>query len=199
MTPEGQTVLVANETYWEGKPKLDKVTFTAIPDSEARNQARCLAASSTTIRLLSIRFPSTRTIPISRAGLSGGRMVRPGVPGRYAPFTDPRIRKAMRIPVDRAEMVKLMVGEGNGVVGCDQPVKANDPFRAELDCPPDPEGAKKLLAEAGYPMASTSKCIPPISSPAWCSSPKSISSKWQGRNPREIDARAVDGYWDDSG
>ena len=36
---EGTTRLVANETYWEGRPLLDAIQFIAIPDSEARNQA----------------------------------------------------------------------------------------------------------------------------------------------------------------
>jgi peptide/nickel transport system substrate-binding protein len=149
--PEGQTVLVANETYWEGKPKLDKVTFTAIPDSEARNQA-ILGGQLNYNTLTLDQVPQYKDNPkfVVQDFPAGGWF---GLVFRAdtAPFTDPRIRKAMRIPVDRAEMVKLMVGEGNGIVGCDQPVKANDPFRAELDCPPDPEGAKKLLAEAGYP------------------------------------------------
>jgi peptide/nickel transport system substrate-binding protein len=37
--PESSTILTANTAYWEGAPKLDRVEFTAIPDSEARNQA----------------------------------------------------------------------------------------------------------------------------------------------------------------
>lgn len=37
--PESMTILSANLAYWEGAPKLDKIEFTAIPDSEARNQA----------------------------------------------------------------------------------------------------------------------------------------------------------------
>jgi peptide/nickel transport system substrate-binding protein len=48
-------------------------------------------------------------------------------------------------------MVKLLAGEGHAIVTCDNPVKANDPYRADIDCPQDIEGAKKLLADAGYP------------------------------------------------
>ena len=149
--PEGQTVLVANEVYWEGSPKLDKVVFTAIPDSEARNQA--MMAGQLNFNTLTLdqipQFKDNPAFSVQNYPAGGwfGLVFRTDT----APYTDARIRKAMRIPVDRAEMMKLMVGEGNGVTGCDQPVKANDPFRAPLDCPPDPEGAKKLLAEAGYP------------------------------------------------
>jgi peptide/nickel transport system substrate-binding protein len=149
--PEGQTVLAANDAYWEGRPKLDKVVFTAIPDSEARNQAM-LAGQLNYNTLTLDQIPqykdnSAFSVQNYPAGGWFGLVFRTDT----APFTDARVRKAMRIPVDRTEMLKLMVGEGNGVTGCDQPVKANDPFRAPLECPADAEGAKKLLAEAGYP------------------------------------------------
>ena len=149
--PEGQTVLAANDTYWEGRPKIDKVVFTAIPDSEARNQAM-LAGQLDYNTLTLDQIPQFKDNPdflIQNYPAGGwfGLVFRTDT----APFTDARVRKAMRISVDRAEMMKLMVGEGNGVTGCDQPVKANDPFRAPLECPPDPEGAKELLAEAGFP------------------------------------------------
>lgn len=149
--PEGQTVLIANDAYWEGRPKLDKVVFTAIPDSEARNQAMLAGQLNyntlTLDQIAQYKDNPDFTVQNYPAGGWFGLVFRTDT----APFTDPRVRKAMRIPVDRAEMMKLMVGDGNGVTGCDQPVKANDPFRAQLACPPDPEGAKKLLAEAGYP------------------------------------------------
>jgi len=149
--PEGQTVLVANENYWEGRPKLDKVIFTAIPDSEARNQAMLggqLNYNTLTLDQIPLYKDNSGFIVQNYpAGGWFGLVFRTDT----APYTDPKIRKAMRIAVDRTEMMKLMVGDGNGMTGCDQPVKANDPFRAKLDCPPDIEGAKKLLAEAGYP------------------------------------------------
>jgi len=149
--PEGKTVLVANNNYWEGRPKLDKVEFTAIPDSEARNQAM-LAGQLSYNTLTLDQIPQFKDKPAFKvqnypAGGWFGLVFRTDT----APFNDARVRKAIRIPVDRAEMMKLMVGEGNGATGCDQPVKANDPFRAQIDCPPDSETAKKLLAEAGYP------------------------------------------------
>jgi len=37
------------------------------------------------------------------------------------------------------------------VVACDTPVEPYDQYRADLSCPQDIEGAKRLLAEAGYP------------------------------------------------
>jgi peptide/nickel transport system substrate-binding protein len=66
------------------------------------------------------------------------------------PFNDVRVRKAVRMAADREELVKLVLG-GQGVVACDAPVEPNDQYRADMSCPQDIEGAKALLAEAGYP------------------------------------------------
>jgi peptide/nickel transport system substrate-binding protein len=149
--PEGTTTIVAYDGYWEGRPLLDKIQFTAIPDAEARNQA--MVAGQLHYNTLTLdQVPLFKDNPaFSVQNYPAGGWFGLVFRTETAPFTDPRVRKAMRIPVDRAEMMKLMVGEGNGATGCDQPVKANDPFRAPLECPPDPEGAKKLLAEAGFP------------------------------------------------
>jgi peptide/nickel transport system substrate-binding protein len=67
------------------------------------------------------------------------------------PFDDPRVRKALRLAVDRAALTKLVLGEGGGTVSCDTPVWPGDPYRWNGDCPRDVGGAKKLLTEAGYP------------------------------------------------
>jgi peptide/nickel transport system substrate-binding protein len=68
-----------------------------------------------------------------------------------APFDNAAVRRALRIAVDRKAMMTLMVGETGGTVGCDTPVRIDDPFRAKLDCPQDIAGAKALLTQAGYP------------------------------------------------
>lgn len=148
---EGTTSVVANPDYWEGAPKLDKIEYIAIPDADARIQA-----------LLGGQIDYSRIAPEQEALFAGNdkfTLAEFPAGGWYglvfrtdtAPFTDPRVRKAVRVAVNRADMVKLMTGEGHAVVTCDNPVKANDPYRAEIDCPQDIELAKKLLAEAGFP------------------------------------------------
>jgi peptide/nickel transport system substrate-binding protein len=149
--PEGTTVLVANEAYWEGRPKLDRVVFTAIPDSEARSQAMQAGQIdfNTVTRDQLALFEGNPAFQLQSFPSGGwfGIVFRTDTP----PYTDPRVRRALRIAVDRAAMMALMVGEGNGTVGCDTPVRADDPFRANLDCPQDIAGAQALLAEAGFP------------------------------------------------
>ncbi|MBL8908749.1 MAG: ABC transporter substrate-binding protein [Rhizobiales bacterium] len=149
--PEGRTVLVANKDYWEGAPKLDRIEFTAIPDSEARNQAMLagqLDMSSVTRDQQPVYESNPNFVVQSfPAGDWYGIAFRTDT----APFTDPKVRKAIRVAVNRDEMIKLMVGEGNAAVTCDVPVKSSDPYHAEISCPQDIELAKKLLTEAGFP------------------------------------------------
>lgn len=149
--PEGTTVLVANADYWEGPPKVDAVHIIAIPDTAARTQAllagqldmATIASDQRTVFEKSGEF-ELQNFP---TGDWFGIVFRTDL----APFDNPLVRKAVRVAVDRQAMVKLLVGEGNAVVTCDHPVMPGDPYRAEFDCPPDVNAAKRLLAEAGYP------------------------------------------------
>ncbi len=149
--PESTTSLSANAAYWEGAPKLDGIEFTAIPDSEARNQAM-LGGQIDANGLTRDQEPLFAGNPdFTVQSYPAGGWFGIAFQSNQPPLDDPRIRKALRIAVDRQEMLALMVGEGNGIVTCDTPVGASDPFRANLDCPQDIAGAKALLAEAGYP------------------------------------------------
>ena len=149
--PEGRTELVKNPDYWEGVPKLDGIEFTAIPDADARVQA-LLAGQidfSRVSREEAALFNGNQNYVLQEFPSGGwfGLVFRTDT----APFNDPRVRKAVRIAVNRDEMIKLLAGEGHALVTCDVPVKASDPYHADLSCPQDIEGAKKLLAEAGFP------------------------------------------------
>ena len=148
---QGITELVANMDYWEGAPRVAKMEIIGIPDGQARLQAllggqidmlRNVTAQQVVMLSGSDKF-NVHKIP---TGNWRGLVFRTDV----APFDDVRVRKAMRSVVDRQELVDLILG-GEGVIACDTPVEPNDQYRANLSCPQDIEGAKKLLADAGYP------------------------------------------------
>ena len=148
---EGTTVLVANMDYWEGPPGVERMEVIGIPDGQARLQAllggqidmeRGITAQQAPMLAGSDKF----TIQEIPTGNWRGLVFRTDV----EPFSDLRVRKAMRLAADRQELVDLVLG-GQGVVACDTPVEPNDQYRADLSCPQDIAQAKALLAEAGFP------------------------------------------------
>lgn len=152
LDPEGTSEVVVNDDYWGQRAAVDRVEVIAIPDSEARIQAlltgqidyiEALTAQHKPLFENNPKF-QTQTIPTGEWKGIIFLVDRP-------PFDDPRVRKAVRIAVDRQEMTDLVAGPGGGTVVCDHPVWAGDAYQADIDCPQDIAEAKRLLAEAGYP------------------------------------------------
>ena len=148
---EGTTILKANPNYWEGAPGLAEVHVIAIPDGEARVQA-----------LLTGQIDMNRYVQFSQKKIFDGnsKFKTAVIPtGNWrgmvmnterAPFNDPKVRKAVRLAVDRQELVDTVMG-GEAIVSCDTPVSPADQYRLKMKCPQNIKKAKKLLAEAGYP------------------------------------------------
>ena len=66
------------------------------------------------------------------------------------PFDDVKVRQAMKKVVDRQKMVDTVL-LGYGTPGDDNPIPPASPYAWRSEAPaPDVEGAKKLLADAGY-------------------------------------------------
>ncbi len=148
--PQGVSVLTANEAYFMGAPGVARMEIIGIPDGQARLQAllggqidmeRGITAQQKVMLEASDRF-QLQEVP---TGNWRGIVFRTDV----APFDDVRVRKALRMAADREALVQLVLG-GGGVVSCDTPVGPRDQYRADLSCPQDIEGAKALLAEAGF-------------------------------------------------
>ena len=151
---EGTTNLIAYNEYWEGKPKLDGIDLIAIADDSARVQALLARqidwigwSGVTSQQLPLFQHNSMFKVDSIATGEWRGIIFKNDV----APFTDPKVRKAMRMVADREEMARLILGGDGGATSCDTPVWKGDQYRMEIECNQDIEGAKKLLAEAGFP------------------------------------------------
>lgn len=151
LDPEGTTILVANDNYWQGKPGLAGVEIPAIAGSDARPLALqagqidlLFGASSTQAELF--QGSDEYTILEFPTGNWYGLVMRTDT----APFDDNRVREAIRLVTDRQTMVDLLLN-GAGTVSCDTAVSPADAYHwAAGGCPQDVEAAKALLAEAGY-------------------------------------------------
>jgi peptide/nickel transport system substrate-binding protein len=95
-------------------------------------------------------------------------------------------------------MLALMTGEGNGIVSCDTPVMASDPFRATLDCPQDIAGAKALLNEAGYPDGLDIEVVTADLEPGMVQYAEVYQQQVAEAGIRvKLTLAPSDGYWDD--
>jgi len=157
-------VLEANKDYWGGKPTWDKVIYKPMSNDAAR-VAALLAGDVDMIEnpppadLKKLRANpkvsisqavSNRLIYIHMDSHSDEAVGIPDVKGKN-PLKDVRVRKALSLAINR-DAIDSRIMEGLG-----QPAGDFLPypmFGTRKDAKPDkydPEQAKKLLAEAGYP------------------------------------------------
>ena len=160
--------LARNDAYWGGKTPWDKVTLRLLPQDAAR-VAALLSGDVQVIenvptsdvaqlrkdkRLAVYRTVADRLIYLH---LDSDRDVSPfvtdkaGKPLAKNPLKDPRVRKAISKAINRPAIVeKVMEGEAipAGQLVPDFLCGATKNLKVEAF---DPAGAKKLLAEAGYP------------------------------------------------
>jgi peptide/nickel transport system substrate-binding protein len=150
-----EAVLVRNEKYWAQKPHLEGVTFKVITDMNQNANA---------LRTGEIDFSSGlsgESVKLIREDQNLSLLETPGLHVAYiyfnqvnGPTSDKKVREALIKAVDTKELVKGIYQYGEA-----QPASLPLPpgswgYDASLeDSIPkyDPEGAKKLLAEAGYP------------------------------------------------
>ena len=147
----GTSVLVANPDYYEGAPGVAKMEVIGIPDAQARFQA-LMGKQIDMLQGLTIQQRSmlARSSDFSFQEVPTGNWRGIVFRTDQKPWDDVRVRKAVRLAVDRKAMLDLAAG-GAGVVGCDTPVGPKDQYRSPKTCGQDIAKAKALLAEAGYP------------------------------------------------
>ena len=165
--PGDRYVLTRNENYWGKKPAYEKVTFKIITNSAARVAALLGGdvdlidyVPPTEVGQLKKRGvkiamrPSDRTIFLTCDNTSDKAAFVTGKDGNPLgenPFKDKRVRRAISKAISR-EAIASRVMEGLAdPIGQTIPkgwFSYNPDIKAEQY---DPKGAKKLLAEAGYP------------------------------------------------
>ncbi len=159
-TPDQEVQQSANKEYWDGAPKLEMVVRPIIKDAATRlNKYRAgeldflglerqdLAA----IKADPILEKQVLHVPRSAIYyLSMNQTI-------YAPFRDLRVRKAFAMAIDRAKISRELLDqpEAKGLI----PPGLMGSRENLPGIPFDPLGAKKLLADAGFPDG---KGLPPL-------------------------------------
>jgi len=191
--------LEANENYWRERAKLDKLIFKVIPDPSARLLALEVGEVQGIEHLNPADFDRIEANKdlklLAEPGMNVGYMAintgygyidanENGVhdladeplvktPGYYEPLTKKKVRQAINMAIDKQSIVdNIYMGTA---------IKAKNgmpPFMLGyndevVDYPYDPEKAKTLLAEAGYPDGfEVTLYVMPVSRPYMFDPPK---------------------------
>jgi peptide/nickel transport system substrate-binding protein len=151
--PDRLIVLERNPHYFiPDQPYLDRVEIRVYPDSSAEtsallagdNDLMAIAAQSEFGRLKNVSGVDAQQVP-------SGQFLNINMGCDAKPFSDPRVRKALSLAVDREALVGFVALDA-GKPGDDVPVNSiYRYFKKEPAKKQDIAEAKKLLAEAGYP------------------------------------------------
>ncbi|QYN21598.1 ABC transporter substrate-binding protein [Amycolatopsis sp. DSM 110486] len=148
-------VMLANDKYWAGRPKVDKVILRPIPDPTAR------VAALRSGEVNWIEVPPPDDVPNLKS--QGFQVLTNSYdhiwPWVYnlakPPFTNVKVREALNWAINRQALVdNILKGTAEPALGFVP--HANAAYeRADDSYGYDPAKAKQLLAEAGYPNGFT--------------------------------------------
>jgi len=144
--------MVANEDYWEGAPLIKKVEIRPISESSTRFAALASGQvdmlTGVPLELYDQVVADKKLEVVTRPARRSIFLVMGSKPG--SPLADVRVRKAMYMAINEDEIIeKLMRGHAKPAAQIPDPPTVG--YNGELKrLPYDPEGAKKLLKEAGY-------------------------------------------------
>jgi dipeptide transport system substrate-binding protein len=140
----------ANPDYWGDKAKIDNLAIAIVPDAAVRVQK--LKAGECDV----IPYPNPADIASLKSDSSLTVMQQEGLNVGYLayntlqkPFDDVRVRKALNMAINKKAIIDA-VFEGTGVVAKNPIPPTMWSYKQDtVDDPYDPDGAKKLLDEAG--------------------------------------------------
>jgi len=144
--------LEANKDYWGGAPKIDKLIFRVVPESSVR----LLKLEQGEIQIMADVSPddypriksNQKLALLEQAGLTISGLT---FPNDTKPFTDVRVRQALNYAVNKDEMNKFLYKNAAVTAATGMPPILPGYPKDLKPYAYDPEKAKKLLAEAGYP------------------------------------------------
>jgi ABC-type transport system substrate-binding protein len=144
-----------NDSYWRGAPKLDGISWRIPSDADTMR----LMFESGEVDIFDTDYAQSQISYFANNERYRDRLVIGNRMGVYyftfnqniEPFGDVRVRKALQMALDRQGMLDALYdGMGSVVDGIYPPgLVGYNPDLPKI--PYDPQGAKKLLAEAGYP------------------------------------------------
>ena len=150
--PGSRIVLHKRENLGEDSPEIDTLDIRVIDDPQARLNALQSGEIDFATRVDPVMVESVAGNPelaLNSGGSESAQVLGFEMNVNEKPFDDPRVREALRLAIDRQEMVDTILfghGEvGNDLVGLGLPGYATTIPQRDYD----PERARRLFAEAG--------------------------------------------------
>ena len=145
--------LVRNPHYYKpGKPYLDAVELHLFPDLAAEVANFLSGAMDVMLEVQQADFRRIAAAPnVNAQRVPSGRYLNVVMRQDQPPFNEARVRHALAMAIDRQALVDLVL-DGLGIVAGDNPISPGYRFFVEHKPPPyNPQEARRLLGEAGYP------------------------------------------------
>jgi peptide/nickel transport system substrate-binding protein len=194
-----KAVLQARKEYWGDMPYVERLEFIDVGDDPA---AAANALTSGQIHGLvqadPIQYEPMKQIPgakLYQVPTAETAVMRMKVTEK--PFDNPKVRQAVRLALDSESIMQVSL-RGLGTVGEHHHVAAVHPEYAQLaPMKRDVEGAKKLLAEAGYPNGIDVAISVPKDPPFKSVMVQAAVEQWKEAGIRtRIDLMPAALYWD---
>jgi len=156
----------AHPDYWKGKAAIDNLIFAITPDASVRYQK--LKAGECHV----MPYPNPADLQAMEADADINLMQQEGLNVGYlaynsqmAPFDNPKVRKALNMAINKDAIIDGVFQGAGKVAKNPIPPTIWSYNEATQDDPYDPEGAKKLLEEAGVTNLKTSVWAMPVQRP----------------------------------
>jgi ABC-type transport system substrate-binding protein len=153
--------MVRNDDYWGGKPYLDKIIVKTVKEDSARVMMLQSGDAHLIVRIPAEDIPRLeKDAKIKLDSTETLRTLYIGINCSKKPFTDVRVRQALNYAVDKEAIVQSIY-QGRALVASGIVAPLATGYFPVKGYPYDPEKAKKLLAEAGYPKGFKAKLWSP--------------------------------------
>jgi peptide/nickel transport system substrate-binding protein len=168
--PGVRVVGEAFEGYWRKVPHVKRVELQTVPEPATRLAMVRRGEADIATLMQGVFYEDARKDPKLQ-------LLAPLSPVRWivymttqwdpkSPWSDLRVRKAASLAIDRKTLAEIHMPRSGGPVGA--LALDGDPFGMQFPPDPyDPEGARKLLAEAGYPKGFHGGKFYPFNGPYW--------------------------------
>ena len=150
LVPDTRVELVKNKTYWNGEPRVDRITVRTISDGDTLTMALQSGEIDGAYGMPYVSYPLFENDDYTFTGCATSRVFFCAMNFESQIISDPAVRQAIAMGIDKEGFVNTLL-DGNGYPAAgvypDNFAFGGDAVTTESY---DPEGARQVLEEAGW-------------------------------------------------